>query len=292
MSIEHEKSVSVSCCDQPALTLLRNMLSIPMCNDDLSIFQLYRQFPGISALREKRTAQGKRRKTGNMAKIIMDDGFNPEFVETAFFDGVLEIPVITRPEKITVPEHMVPFTVRERSDAASSFVVFYEYDNTFGSILKDPDQYIADLKRFLGVVTLDNSVYVDSPLAVQIANVYRSRAIGHYLQRNGIYVVPNVRWGDERSYTTAVLPEKYAFLGLPKHGIYSVGTYGCCKTAEERHHLRHGLISMIEELEPEIVLIYGAMPDSIFHGLTSLTNFIQFPDWTTLKKGGDPNGNR
>ena len=227
-----------------------------------------------------------------MIKINIDDGFNPEFVETAFFDGVLEIPVITRPEKIIFPECMVPFTARERTDAASSFVVFYEFDNTFGSILKSPDQYIADLKRFLGVVTLDNSVYVDSPLTAQIANVYRSRAIGHYFQCNGLYTVPNVRWGDERSYTTAVLPEKFAFLGLPKHSIYSVGTYGCCKTAEERYHLRHGLISMIEELEPEIILIYGAMPDSVFRGLTSLTRFIQFPDWTTLKKGGNPHGNR
>jgi len=25
-----------------------------------------------------------------------------------------------------------------------------------------------------------------------------------------------VRWGDERSYTTRKLPEKFAFLGLPK----------------------------------------------------------------------------
>ncbi len=227
-----------------------------------------------------------------MIKINIDDGFNPEFVEAAFFDGVLEIPVITRPEKIVVPGHMVPFTARERSDAKSSFVAFYEFDNTFGGILKNPDQYITDLKRFLGIVTLDNSLYVDSPLTVQIANVYRSRAIGHYFQRNGLYTVPNVRWGDERSYTTAVLPEKFAFLGLPKHSIYSVGTYGCCKTAEERYHLRHGLISMIEELEPEIILIYGAMPESVFHGLNSQTRFIQFPDWTTLKKGGDPHGNR
>lgn len=226
-----------------------------------------------------------------MPKIIIDDGFNPEFVEAAFFDGILEMPAIARPEKLIVPECMVPFTARERSDAASSFVVFYEFDSTFGSILRNPAQYIDDLKRFLGVVTLDNSIYVDSPLTVQIANVYRSRAIGHHFQKSGLYTVPNVRWGDERSYTTAVLPEKFAFLGLPKHSIYSVGTYGCCKTAEERYHLRHGLISMIEELEPDIILIYGAMPDSVFHGLTNLTRFIQYPDWTSLRKEGGLHGN-
>ncbi len=49
--------------------------------------------------------------------------------------------------------------------------------------------------------------------------------------------------------------------------------------------MRNGLRAMIDELEPEIVLIYGAMPDSVFHGLLDLTRFVQFPDWTTLKRG-------
>ena len=273
------------------LTLRRNMLSISMCIDDLSIFQLSRQFPKKSSF-GKTYRPGQAEKGGNMAKINIDDGFKSEFVETAFFDGVLEIPMIARPRKLIVPEFMVPFTAREKADPSSSFVVFYEYDNTFSNILQNPSRYTDDLKRFLGVVSLDNSLYVDSPLTVQIANTYRSRAIGYHFQKNGLYVVPNVRWGDERSYTTSVLPEKFAFLGLPKHSIYSVGTYGCCKTAEERYHLRNGLISMIEDLEPEIILIYGSMPDSVFHGLTSLTRFIQFPDWITLKKGGLPYGNR
>ncbi|MBQ8094277.1 MAG: DUF4417 domain-containing protein [Clostridia bacterium] len=48
-----------------------------------------------------------------------------------------------------------------------------------------------------------------------------NRAIGHHLQQNGLYVVPNIRWGDERSYTTSVLPEKVAFLGVEKHCIVS-----------------------------------------------------------------------
>ena len=63
----------------------------------------------------------------------------------------------------------------------------------------------------------------------------------------------NVRWGDERSYTR-IIPDElpFAFLGLEKHGIYSIGTYGCCKTAEYKHHLREGLRSFIEEIEPEI----------------------------------------
>ena len=53
-----------------------------------------------------------------------------------------------------------------------------------------------------------------------------NRAVGCYLQSHGVYVIPNVRWGDERSYTTVELPEKFAFLGVPKNSIVSIGTYG------------------------------------------------------------------
>ena len=220
-----------------------------------------------------------------MVKIYMDDGFNPEFVETAFFDGVFEMPLLERPKQLVIPKQIVPFSARERANKTDTIVSFYEYDSIFGDVVKRPELYVDDFKRYMGIITPDCSVYVDSPLAVQIANVYRNRAIGYYYQNKGLYTIPNVRWGDERSYTTEVLPEKIAFMGLLKQSIYSVGTYGCCKTAEERFHLRNGLLAMIEELEPEIILIYGAMPDTVFHDLIGLTRFVQFPDWTTLKRG-------
>lgn len=37
-------------------------------------------------------------------KIMMDDGFNPEIVETAMFDGILEMPIIERPKQIILPD--------------------------------------------------------------------------------------------------------------------------------------------------------------------------------------------
>ena len=215
----------------------------------------------------------------------MDDGFNPEFVETALFDGVFEIPRLERPERLIVPKQIVPFSARERAVKAEAFVSFYEYDTIFGEVVRQPNRFVDDFSRFLGVITPDCSLYVDSPLAVQIGNVYRNRAIGYFLQSHGLYIVPSVRWGDERSYTTEVLPERIAFAGLPKHSIYSIGTYGCCKSKDEQVHLRNGLCAMIDELAPEIVLVYGSMPDSVFHGLLDLTRFVQFPDWTTLKRG-------
>lgn len=225
-------------------------------------------------------------------KIIIDDGFNPEFVETAHFDGILEMPAINRPDRLIVPKGMIPFSKHSRSISNNEFLVFYEYDTNFADILRSPDEFEDVLSQFPGIVTLDNSLYVDSPLTVQIANTYRSRAIGHYYQSRGYYVIPNVRWGDERSYTTRKLPEKFAFLGLPKNSIVSIGTYGCCKSAEEQYQLRQGLIAMLSELEPEIVLVYGAMPDKVFKDLKDRTRFINYPDWTSVVRGGRQRGNK
>ena len=42
---------------------------------------------------------------------------------------------------------------------------------------------------------------------------------------------------------------------------------------------------MLDELEPEVVIVYGSMPDSIFKEFENFTTFIQFDDWITKKKG-------
>jgi hypothetical protein len=219
-------------------------------------------------------------------KTIIDDGFNAELVETAFFDGVLEIPRIERPTEIIVPDRIIPFTQRNKSKDFSECLAFYEHDTYFAGILKEPSAYVEDVKRFGKMLTLDCSLYRDITLTAQIANTYRNRAIGHFFQKQGIYVIPNVRWGDERSYTTSVLPEKFAFLGVPKQSIVSIGTYGAIQGKENKFYFKQGLAAMLDELEPMVVLVYGSMPDSIFSEYENRTQFIHYPDWTTLKRKG------
>ena len=218
------------------------------------------------------------------SKINMDDGFNAELVETAFFDGILEMPKLQHPKNFIIPERMIPINKLSASVDHSEMIVPYVFDNEFGDIVRNPQAYVETFRKFPAMASLDNSIYIDSPLTVQIANVYRSRAIACYFQSQGINVIPNVRWGDERSYTTCVLPECFAFWGIPKHTILCIGTYGACQSKEEKYHLRNGLIAMLDILEPEMVLVYGSMPDKIFQGLYDCTRFINYPDWTSSKK--------
>ena len=83
------------------------------------------------------------------------------------------------------------------------------------------------------------------------------------MQSKGIYVIPNVRWGDERTYTTKFLPEKIAFKGIQKNSIVSIGAYGQIQNKVNRYYFLQGLNEMIKELEPKVVLVYGKLPEEI-----------------------------
>lgn len=217
-------------------------------------------------------------------KTIIDDGFNPELVEGAKFDGIFEIPHVPGPKEIIVPEGMIPFTKLKYSTTHKEFIVFYEHDTRFRDAITSIKEHIEEFKIFPGVVNPDCSLYRDMPLTLQITNVYMSRAIGYYLWKNGLYSVPNIRWGDERSYTAKFFSEPFAFLGVDKNSIVSIGTYGCIRGKENTQHFKAGLAAMLDHLSPKIVLVYGPMPHNIFDEYIDRAEFIRFDDWITVKK--------
>ena len=223
---------------------------------------------------------------------IIDDGCNPKLVKGAEFDGILEIPIIKAPKKIIIPPALTPFAKRNRVKNMKEMICFNEKDQNFSEILIDPDAYIADFKRFAGIVSLDCSLYRNAPLAVQITNIYKSRAIGSYYQRKGIYVIPFIRWGNRYTYTTEYFPEKIAFLGVEKYSIVAIGTYGCIKTKEDKFYFKEGLNELIQTLKPKVVLVYGAMPSIVFSDFENTTKFVQYDDWTLRvhKKENNKNG--
>lgn len=221
-----------------------------------------------------------------MLSNVIDDGFFAELVETANFDGIHEIPRIERPDKLVIPSGMVPFSHRNASTDRDKFVCFYERDLLFADCLSATKKYCNELTRFAGIVSPDYSLSVDMPITDHGVKIYMSRAVGAFFQSLGMYVIPNVRWGDERTYTPNALRERIAFLGLPKRSILSVGTYNYDKDKETKNNFRDGLEAMLEELEPEIVLVYGPMPENLFKGLNYRTRFVQYPAWTSNQKLG------
>jgi len=86
---------------------------------------------------------------------------------------------------------------------------------------------------------------------------YRSRAIGHWLQEQGIPVITNVRWGDVRTY-------ELCCMGVPHSSVIAVGSHGCIKLVQERQGFAAGLDYVVNKIKPKIIVVYGAAPDAIF----------------------------
>lgn len=227
------------------------------------------------------------------SQLQFDDGFMPELIPGTEFDGEFEIPVIHLMTEIIIPTKIVPFSHRNKvKNPKEYFICFYEHDRYFADVIRNPWKYVEEFKRFGGIISPDCSLLRDSPFLAQASNVYKNRIIGSFFQREGIPVIADVRWGDERSYDARIYSEPVAFLGAPKNNMVAIGTYGGVRGAENTFYFREGLRKMLKYLTPEVVIVYGPMPDEIFGGVSHLTQFIQFNNWDAVRHGKDPYGHR
>lgn len=183
--------------------------------------------------------------------------FHSFLVENAEYEGFFEIPKIRTSDE--VPEKVVSFSkamAKTRKDF-DCWVMFYEHDVKFERLWHNPKQYLKKLKKFKGIISPDFSLYRNMPLGMQMWNTYRGKALAHWLGENGIPVIPNVRWNDERTYL-------FCFDGIEKNKTVAIGTHGCLKRKEDKEYLKKGLEQLVKKLSPQRILVYGAAPDKIF----------------------------
>lgn len=183
------------------------------------------------------------------------DVFRAFLVKNAQYEGDLEIPCIEAEQSI--PTKLIPFSKAVGRTEYDAWVHFYEDDVSFERLWNHPNKYLPILQRYAGVITPDFSVYRDMPLVMQQWNIYRSRAIGHWLQENGIPVIVNVRWGDKRTH-------ELCCMGVPRNAVIAVGSHGSIKLVQERQRFVEGLNSVVNMLEPKTIVVYGTAPDAIF----------------------------
>lgn len=191
----------------------------------------------------------------NAARSGCKDVFHAFLVKNATYDSPLEIPCLKT--ELRKPQKLIAFSKAVHSADYDAWVHFYEDDTVFERLWNRPNTYLPILKKFKGVISPDFSVYRDMPLVMQQWNIYRSRAIGHWLQENGTPVIPNIRFGDERTF-------KLSCAGINKHGVIAVGSHGCIKLLTERNYFKNGLKYVMNKLEPTTLVIYGTAPDEIF----------------------------
>lgn len=192
-----------------------------------------------------------------MRKTKYDDGFHSYLIEGATIVGKPGIPMLMDLKNTQIPKDMIPFEKAKHEEDKRQYVHFYMHDKDFSDVLTSTTKYIDLLKQFDGVITPDCSLLIGQSECLQQANTYFNRAVGYFLQRNGIPVIPNIRWSDESSFD-------YCFLGVPKNSIVSVSTHGCIRSEEQKRLFKLGLREMIKVLKPTDILVHGHMPGIVF----------------------------
>ena len=183
------------------------------------------------------------------------DCWNARLLEHANYTDMWELPLF--PCASTVPADLHSFRYINPATDNASWIHFFGFDNYLEDVWENPEIWAAQLKRFAGVISPDLSIYRDMPLAQQLYNVYRNRVLAHWFAQQGIPVIPNVRWADQRSYD-------FVFEGIERNGTVCVSTSGILFDSEDRNSFISGLDAMMRILAPETVLVYGSMPTDIF----------------------------
>ena len=184
------------------------------------------------------------------------DVFNAFLVRLSIFAGIFEFPVLK--PTYYIPNRLIVFSKAVSSKNYDYWVHFYEDDYLFERLWRNPKKYLELFKKYNGVILPDFSLYRDMPFVMQLWNIYRSRAIGSWLQRNGVRIIPNVRYGDRRTY-------KYTCDGLSSNCVIAIGSHGTIKLLEDRKIFAEGLDYVVKRLKPVAIVIYGSAPAYIFN---------------------------
>lgn len=210
----------------------------------------------------------KQHKKLKCEKFKKRDIFKSYLVENAIYDGKLEIPILKGTTKI--PDALILFSESKNLCKKNKWICFYEDDSKFEKFWNNPKKYLNIIKKAKGVILPDFSLFRDMPLIQQNWNIYRSRALGTWLESQGIEIIPNIRWGDNRTHTISCL-------GIKKNGTISIGTHGLIKKKEEKQYFIEGLEYVVKKLKPKNIVIYGAAPKEIFDKYKHLgINICQF----------------
>ena len=89
------------------------------------------------------------------------------------------------------------------------------------------------------------------PYPMKLWNLYRSRALGNWWQREGLTVVPNVTWSGLDSLD-------YCFEGIPRGGTIFISTVGVTQDREARAIVEVGIREALRRIEPSRLLLLGS----------------------------------
>lgn len=190
----------------------------------------------------------------------------------------------------TTGEQMLRFCDWNEVEDPENYIVHFYYDDIkFMQAWRNPDKYVDKLKKFKAVVSPDFSLYTDFPRCLQILSCYRRQWVGAYWQSLGLDVIPDVVWGDEKSFD-------YCFLGIPEGGTVAVSTVGVANdkywNGSQGEMFRAGYNEMIKRLSPSTIMFYGDMLEGLEGNIIRCPSYYEQKRTLLNKQKGAKNGKR
>ena len=181
--------------------------------------------------------------------------FGLEYCKDAIFSGKYGIPLLkayTGP----IPERYTTYSNVTYLGDNSCCVTGFDLDFVLDEIWDNPEKFAKKSSNYLCVTEPDFSLKINHPHCVQIANTYRSHAIGYYLQEHGSVILPCMGWSSTMSFD-------YCFDGHTKGGAVIVSTIGTLRDERSRRFFRLGFNEMLKRISPEAVILYGDINEEI-----------------------------
>ena len=193
----------------------------------------------------------KSRRLPRGAEIVRTgERMNMHLVNAEHCAGPNEMPVLMPVD--AAPEDMVSFNFCKTATEFDGVGVHFCIDDyQFERVWSRPEAYLDLLRGFDCVVCPDFSVYMDMPYPMKLWNLYRSRALGNWWQREGLTVVPNVTWSGPDSFG-------YCFEGIPRGGTIFISTVGVTRDKDARAIVEAGIKEALRRLEPARLLLLGS----------------------------------
>lgn len=159
-------------------------------------------------------------------------------------------PILLKAVKGITPRELIAFSKASRTNLRNKIVHFYEYDYVIDAIWRNPKKYINMLKRALAVIGPDFSIAPRYPEEVNIWSLFKIRVISHFLQKNGVTLIPNIPVCSDKYY-------EQLFKCFEEGGIYAISNVQAYNNYFSRHQWYTFVREVIRRLKPEALIIFG-----------------------------------
>ena len=156
---------------------------------------------------------------------------------------------------------------------------FFIDDHHYENFWNHPEKSFRNIKKFIGIIAPDYSMFPDLLPGQNILNCTRNRVMAYYLQKNGFHVIPTASWCSREDF-------EWCFDGLPNNSSIAISSNGCLSNPYGKRILLEGIDELQRQKSPFKIIICGREMSE----LKDYDNIIYYKNFSQRMKERIKNG--